>query len=314
MWFSPRGFLNKDWIDRPQDPIYRDHPDWFTKHAHWFNRYQTLDVFKDAGCMWVNDKLAADRDNYATINGFMFDSFPCMGTVVGGDPKTTLTAKDQQWLTLYSKTIHSKPDGLLMVNGVNALYDARPKYDVLCIENPLGIFLNEVSAGHAVGHSLIVYTRWEQLYYFWTVIAHMYYNICGYDLSMGFIGPAGMGLLDDNEAFKSIDNEIVPLWHIMGKGRRIYGAQIAPDVRHIELRMPDGSVRVVICSLSDRSADVAFTPKHMPADTYRVKAIIDTAARHATKSFDIDLNQTPAVSMKRVPPYSITVLEFAVSP
>ena len=203
MWFSPRGFLNRNWLGRPQDPVYREHPDWFYKQAHWFDRYQTLNPFLDTGGNWVDNKLKHDRDAYPYLNGFMFDCFPLAGPVNGDNPPVTVTAKEREWLRKYSKTIHDRKDGLLMVNGGNPRYDDHPQYDYICTENPLNMFVNEVTAGHSVGHSFIVYTRWDQLYYFWAVLAHMYYNFCDYDQALGFIGPAGAGLMRDNEGFQT---------------------------------------------------------------------------------------------------------------
>jgi hypothetical protein len=310
MWFSPRGFLNQKWLNRPQDPVYREHPDWFYKQAHWFDRYQTLNPFREAGGEWVNNKFRHDLDTYSNLDGFMFDCFPLAGPVNGGHPQETVTAKEREWLRKYSQTIHRKKSGLLMANGGNPKYDDNPYYDYTCTENPLSMFVNEVTAGHSVGHSLTVYTRWDQLYYFWAVLGHMYYTFCDYDQALGFIGPTGAGLMRDDEAFKPIDSQIVPLWYLMGKGRRIYGAQIAPDIRHIEARMPDGAVRLIICSLSDHPQDVRFAPHHVEKKGYRIKTTIDTAVKHREDLLQVDLVNTAGLELKKVPPYSITVLQF----
>jgi len=174
------------------------------------------------------------------------------------------------------------------------------------------MFMNEVSGGRSLGHTFIVYTRWGQMYFWYAVLAHMYYNFCDYDQALGWIGPGGVAILDnDQKPAKPVDAEIVPLWHIMGKGTRVFGAQIAPDIRQVEARMPDGSMRVIVCSMSARPADVCLRPQRVPPGTYAVSATVDTATQNrVVYQGQATLPAQAGFDLKQLPPYSTTVFSF----
>ena len=106
--------------------------------------------------------------------------------------------------------------------------------------------------------------------------------------------------------------QVAPIWKLIGKGTRIYGAQIMPEVRQIEARQPDGSVVVVVCSMArTATASVRVIPQRVPPGTYKAGAAIDTALEH--KGIDlgtVTLDGKTAIELTRLPPYSMAILRF----
>lgn len=315
-WFSPRGFLQTEWVGRPKDLLVEQHPDWFFKEAHWFGKYRTVNFFKSEPNQWILAKFKQDVTQYPQIGGYILDSFAGGGgCLIGGNPVETGVRCERRRLHDFKNTLRqSGPDKILMANFTTPMYDDFDDYDYVVTEHPPMMFMNEVSGGRTMGHSFIVHTRWGQLYFWWAILGHMYYNFCDYDQAFGWLGPGGVGLLEGNEApFKSIDNEFAPLWYIMGKGTRVYGAQVAPGIRQIEARMPDGSMAVILCSLSARTANLQVMPQKVEKGQYQVTLTADTALNHqelSAKPFTIDLTRQPGFNIKDLPPYSTLVFRF----
>ena len=95
----------------------------------------------------------------------------------------------------------------------------------------------------------------------------MYYNFCDYDQGVAWVGPSWIGL-EPGQMSKDFDKDVAPIWNIMGKGHRIYGAQIAPLVRQIEAKTSTGQTVLIVCSLSTKPADLQVAPqKSRPAPT-----------------------------------------------
>ncbi len=314
-WFSPRGFLNKPWLGRPKDRMVEEHPDWFLKGAHWYGNYQTLDAFKEPGNLWIVEKLKKDLTGFPELKGFAFDSFPWRGTETGTGTKETLTRRDQDWLKTFSRTIHNLgPENLLIANGSIPLYDDYLNYDYTVSENSIWMFLNEVTAGRVpFGRPYVAYLQWGQLYNWYVTLANMYYNFCDYDQGLGWMHPVWLGWQEQQvrQARKPVDEQVIPLWYLMGKGRRIYSAEISPKVRQIEVKLPDGSWAVVLASMSAWSHDVQIVPQSLREGRFQISITADTCLSHRElPKVETDLQQTPAFDIKDVSPFSITVMRF----
>ncbi|MFA5204121.1 MAG: hypothetical protein WC708_06915 [Lentisphaeria bacterium] len=317
-WFSPRGFLNKDWQGRMKDRLVEQHPAWFVSGAHWFGNYQTLDTYNDAANQWVLDKLTQDLRNFPGLKGFAFDSFPCRGPVLGGPAETTMTQQEQDWLRRFSQAVHGAgQDNLLIANGVPPMADDSLSYDYIVTEHFPLMFLNQVLGGRAFGKPFIAHCQWRQMYGWYVTLGQMYYNFCDYDQALGWTHMTWLGWLNEQvaQARKPVDAEVVPLWYIMGKGRRVYAAEIAPKVRQIEVLMPDGASVIVVASLASWPADVQVVPQTIPPGTYRVAITADTALKHADfPALELPLTTGSGLALTRVAPCSLTVLRFAPCP
>ncbi len=314
-WFSPRGFLNKEWLNRPKDPLVDLHKDWFLPTAHWYGNYQTVDIFKDPPNRWIIEKIKKDLTAFPELKGYAFDGLGATGTRIGGEKNITLTQCEQGWVKEFSNTIHSfGPDHLSMENGCTPIYDDYAYLDYTVSENPLLMFLNEVTAGHVpFGRSYAAYLQWGHLYGWYVTLAQMFYNFCDYDQGLGWFHICWLGWKEEQigNALKPVDKEVIPLWYVMGKGRRIYAAQIASDVRQIEVKMPDGSMAVVLASMSPSTCDVQIVPQTIAKGKYSVGITVDTCLSHRDfPAIETDLIQTPAFQVNQVPPFSITLVRF----
>jgi len=314
-WFSPRGFLNKPWLGRPKDRMVEEHPDWFLKEAHWYGNYQTLDAFKDPGNLWIVEKLKKDLTGFPELKGFAFDSFPWRGTLTGGGARRTLTRRDQSWLKTFSRTIHERgPDTLLIANGSIPLYDDYLNYDYTVSENSVWMFLNEATAGRVpFGRPYVAHEQWGQLHGWYVTLAHLYYNFCDYDQGLGWMHTVWLGWQNEQvaQARKPVDEQVIPLWYLMGKGRRMYSAEIAPKVRQIEVKMPDGSNALVLASMSPLPHDVQVIPQTPPKQRFHAEITIDTCLDHKDlPGMDLDLAAQGGLEFKNLPPFSITVIRL----
>ncbi len=313
-WFSPRGFLNRKDGFRQRDPLVKKHPDWFTKHTHWGGLYQTVDVFNPGASEWIIKKMIQDMTKYPQVNGMAFDSFPRRGVLQGPDG-TTLVAEEQKWLRRFSKTIHDvRPGTICMANGCSPIYDDYMSYDYTVSENQLLMFLNELTSGHVpFGRPYVTFQQWRQLYHWWVTLSMMHRNFCDYDQGLGWFHIWWLGWTQKQikVAYKNVDEEVVPLWYIMGKGRRIYAAEIAKDVRQIEARMPDGSLTVIASSINPFPQNLQIVPQNLTSGKYDIDVTVDTCKEHkdyTIKAFDTI--STPGMEIKGLPPFSITVLKF----
>ena len=185
-WVSPRGFLNAKWLGRPKDPMTEKHPEWFTKHAHWHGKYQTVDAFKTEPNEWVIDKITGDMAKYG-LDGVAYDSFPQSGTIIGPDG-TTIVAREMKWGKYFYKRIHEAKQGALVIgNRAVPRYDDYRDVDSGVIENSLWMFLNETTGGHAAfGRAYTAYLQWTQLYNWWLPLSFMHHNFCDYDMGLGW--------------------------------------------------------------------------------------------------------------------------------
>lgn len=313
-WFSPRGFLNKSWMGRPRDPLLDEHPEWFPGDAHWGGNYQTLDTYNPAANQWVMEKFASDMRKFPSICGFAFDSFPVRNSTIGGPDNATMAWQEQYWLRRYSAAIKSqRSEALVMANAATPLYDDLLSYDYTVTEHFPLMFLNEVQGGRAFGKPFAAHIQWRQLYGWYVTLAQMYHNFCDYDQTIGWMHMTWLGWLPDEvrTAAKPVDEEVIPLWYIMGKGRRVYAAQIGENVRQIEVAMPDGSKLLVLASMNAWPQNVQVVPRTLAPQRYRADISVDTCFRHAElPAVDVDLRQSGGIQMQQVAPYSISVLRF----
>ncbi len=314
-WVSPRGFLNKKWNGRPKDPMIDLHPDWFLPHAHWGGNYQTVDSYKTEPNEWVINKITGDMKQYG-LNGVAYDSFPQSGTIVGPNGQT-LVSRELSWGKYFYQKIHQTSDGALVIgNRAIPRYDEYHDIDSAVVENSLWMFLNEVTKGHAAyGRAYTAYLQWGQLYNWWLPLSFMHHNFCDYDMALGWTPDIWLHWRNSQIAgerkYKDMDKYVVPLWHLMGKGTRIYAASIGHRVRQIEARMPDGSVVILVTSVNPLPMNVQVVPQNIEPGEYDMKVTVDTCKSH--KNYGLirtDTRKTPGIEMDMLPPYSITVLRF----
>ena len=314
-WFSPRGFLNQDWMGRPKDPMIDLHPDWFFSETHWNGVYQTVNSYNPAPNQWIMDKMTQDQANFTKLRGVAFDTFPFRGTRTGGDANTTITSEDQYWLGQFGSKAHSfGTDHIVLVNSTTPLYDDYMQYDYTVTENFPSMFVNEVSGGHApFGKTFVSHLQWQQLHGWYVTLAHMYYNFGDYNQGLGWMHSIWLGwrASDVNSSFKPVDSQVIPLWYIMGKGKRIYSAEIATDVRQIEAEMPDGVPTVIVASVSPWpvSGPVSVIPQNLTDGHYWAEITIDTCQTQVRRRLFINTT-TSAIQISDLPPFSISVLKF----
>ncbi len=314
-WCSPRGFLNRKWIGRPKDPMTTKHPEWFTKHAHWGGNYQTVDAFKSSPSEWIINKITGDMKQY-DMDGVAYDSFPQSGTIIG-PTGTTIVSKEMQWGEYFYKKVHETKKGALVIgNRATPRFDDYLSIDSGVIENSLWMFLNEVTKGHAAyGRAYTAYLQWGQLYNWWLPLSFMHHNFCDYDMGLGWTPDIWLHWrnpqIPGERKYKDMDKYVVPLWYIMGKGKRIYAAHLKHHVRQIEAKMPDGSVVVIVSSINPAPTNVQAIPQNIPAGKYKLKVSVDTCKAHKDyPEKDIDTSMTPGIDLAKIPPYSIAVLRF----
>ena len=312
-WFSPRGFLNKDWFGRPKDQMVEQHPEWFLD-AHWGGAYQTVDSYNPAPNKWIESKLAQDLTKFPKLKGFAFDTFPLRAMIrTGGSANTTLVAQDQYWLKIFGDRVHTFGDGYLtLVNATTPQYDDYLKYDYTVVEHFPCMYVNEVSGGRApFSKTFVSHCQWQQLYGWYVTLAHMYYNFSDYDQGVGWMHSEWLGWRDKDikEARKQIDSEVIPLWYIIGKGKRVYAAEIAPNVRQIEAVMPDGDIVVIIASVSSWSQSITVLPQMLSTGKFCGSASVDNCFNH--KSFEFSgLDSNTAIKIDHLPACSIAVIKF----
>jgi len=202
-------------------------------------------------------------------------------------------------------------DKLVVSNGGPPGYDNCLYYNFTASEHPLLMFGNEVTAGQmAFGHTYVPWEWFGQLYFWYTVVGHFYYNFCDYDQAVGWVGPSWIGM-ERGQMEKDYDVEVAPLWRLMGKGRRVFGARIGPEVRQVEVRTPEGEKVVAVCSMNRVETSVRVVPQRVGAGKFRVAVTVDTARKHSdVHVFDVDMGLQPGFEIKRLPPYSIALFRF----
>lgn len=311
-WFSPRGFLQVDWTETvKRDRLVAEHPDWFTKEAHWFGMYRSVNIFNAGASEWSRAKMASDLKRYPNLAGFAYDTFPAPALQIDRASGMTGEQIEMGWLKAFGEAIHAAgADKIVMSNGLLPMYDEYANYDFTVSEHPLLMFLNEVTGGRSpFGHPFVQWEKYGQLHFWYSVIGQMYYNFCDYDQALGWVGDYWVGMAP-GQMRKNFDEEVAPIWKIIGQGRRIYGAQIAANVRQIEAKMPNGEVVVIVCSMADAVRDVTVVPVNADRQAKRVEVTIDTATQHSVMP-SVDVGQTPvALKISQLPAYSIATIHF----
>ena len=312
VWFSPRGFLQKDWWGLQPDPVLVAHPEWFTTQSHWFDGYRTVNMFKNGVNEWCDAKIKSDLASHPFLGGIAFDTFPSSTPLVDASNSFTAHANDMKWWRKFAKTIRAAGrDKIYFTNICPPYYEEFNYVTYGTSEHPLLMFLNDISNGRVpVGHTFVPWEYFGQLHFWYTPLGHMYYNFCDYDQGFGWVAADWVGILPGQMAKEF--SHVAPIWKLIGKGTRIYGAQILPEIRQIEARQPDGSVVVVVCSMArTATASVRVIPQRVPPGIYKAGAAIDTALEH--KSIDlgtVTLDGKTAIELTQLPPYSMAILRF----
>lgn len=312
-WFSPRGFLNQVFLGRPRDLLLDKHPEWFDFGAHWGGLYQTLNPYNKEGNQWVMDKMTFDMKKYG-IEGFALDTFPTSSLVANKEGKTVLSKELDNVANFRENIKNNNDNGLLMANAAVSVYDEFMNFDYTVTEHFPVMFMNEVLGGRAFGKPFIAHIQWQQIYGWYITLAQMYYNFCDYDQTLGWTHLTWLGWLDPEreKSIKNIDEEVVPLWYIMGKSKRIYGAEVAPNIRQIESVLPDGTRFVILASMRGAPADVEIIPQTIDNGTYTLAVTTDNYAKRLTqKTETISFKKGDGFAFKDLSPYSITVMKFS---
>lgn len=312
VWFSPRGFLQKNCWGLQPDPILVAHPEWFTTQSHWFGNYRSVNPFSRGVNEWCVNKIRSDLAAHPSLGGIAFDTFPSGGPLVNDAGTLTARANDMGWWREFAKTIRAAGrDKIYFTNMCPPADDEFLYLTYGTSEHPLLMFLNEVSNGRVpVGHTFVPWEYFGQLHFWYTPLGHLYYNFCDYDQGFGWVAADWIGVMP-GQMTKDFTH-VAPIWKLIGRGTRIYGAQILPEVRQIEARQPDGSVVVVVCSMARTTTPaVKIIPQRVPSGTYRLRAAIDTALEH--REVDLGtatLDGKTAIELTRLPPYSMAILRF----
>lgn len=320
MWFSPSWFWNEK-SRLKQDPIFHKHRDWFRSFATWGGTLQLVNIFKEAPNRWMADKLQSDFRRFPQLRGVAFDGFPHrqpfvdVDEVTGG--KLSFTELAMQWLKRFHHDIKSvRPDLWIIHNTAIPMGEEYLWIDFGVSEAPQNQIVNQVVPGRApFGRVHGIHRGWNQLYQWMVTLSFMHHNFANFDQGLGWAHHQWLGWHPDPKLAwmsgkKDIDEEVVPLWYIMGKGRRMYVAETAPFIKQTEVVMPDGSTQIVVSSFSPLTQDIDVVPRHLPAGAYRVSGTIDTSLEHkAIEPFDADTS-AQAIRLTQLPGYSIAVLRF----
>ncbi len=314
VWFTPTGFMQVDSGATKKDAMVEKHPDWFVSTAHWFGAHRTVNIINPEPLQWSLDKIKQDLTRFPDLGGIYFDMFPWMSAPQSRQmiKETGKTAARNQmdWVKKYAKTIKSFGKDKIILGwtyypGINgSMYG-----DLTGSEHPLDMYLNEVSPGQVpFGHPFVRWTQYGHLYFWYSVLGQMYYNFCDYDQAVGYVGTTWVGM-DEGQMHKSYVKEVAPYWYLCGKGTRIFGAQIAPQIRQVEARLPNKQLVVLVCSMSCQTTSVQIVPRNVPVGRYQVKAFIDTAQQHLEKELILNVGKE-GIAMNDLPPYSIVRYEF----
>jgi hypothetical protein len=321
VWWSPRGFLNRKWQQRPVDPIFLEHPDWFRSSASWAGRYQNPNSYKKALHEWIVDKIRSDFRRFPELGGIAFDIFPNREIFVDVDEVTgrrvPYSQLDVERLRHYHDVIKAeRPDAWVMRNNALPMDDEAQWIDFGVSEGSAKQMLNELVSGrNPFGRVHGAHSQWAQLYHWMVTLSFMHHNFANFDQGLGWFHHVWLGWHPNPKyqwmrKAKDLDAEVVPLWYLMGKGRRMYVAETAPFIKQTEVRMPDGGIRIVVSSFSPWARDVDVVPRHLPAGAYRVSGTIDTCLEHREiEAFEAD-TAAQAIRLTRLPGYGIAVLRF----
>ena len=256
--------------------------------------------------------MKKDLEIYPDLMGFAYDTFPYGKLTINPKDGKAAIQSEMEWLRRFTSAIRSfGPEKVVLSNGTVPLYDDYLYYDYTVSEHPLLMFLNDVTAGRMpFGHTYVPWEQFGQMYFWYTPLGHLYYNFCDYNQGVAWVGPNWIGMMP-GQMEKEYESEVAPLWRLMGMGHRIYGAQIAPNVRQIEARSPDGEEVMLICSMSFKPVSLTVRPQKIKPLKYQVNASVDTAKKHIqVKPFDIDLCDGSGFELKDMPPYSIVTFHF----
>ncbi|MBN2132790.1 MAG: hypothetical protein JW741_25035, partial [Sedimentisphaerales bacterium] len=321
IWFSPNGFLNQKWKQRPPDPLVHEHPEWFRKSASWAGRYQNSNGYRKGLDDWITDKLRSDFRRFPQLAGVAWDVFPTRGTFVDVDEATgrrvPFSQLEIERLQRYHDVIRAeRPDAWLMKNHGLPLNGEGRWVDFGVSEGAAKQMMNELQPGGCpFGRVHCANQQWTQLYHWMVTLTFMHHNFANFDQGLGWFHHIWIGWHPHPKyrwmrKAKDLDAEVVPLWYLMGKGRRMYVAETGPRIKQTEVRMPDGGIRIVVSSFSPWAKDIDVVPRHLPAGAYRVSGTIDTCLEHREiEAFDAD-TAAQAIRLTRLPGYGIAVLRF----
>jgi hypothetical protein len=321
VWYSPRGFYNSTQDPaRPRpDPTVKQHPDWFLKDTHWMGMYQNVNPYADGANRWIEAKIRQDLTRFPELDGIAVDTFPGGGTLVGPDGRTTATYNDLEWMKRFYAAVKSAGKEKLYIYNSNFPCDDEFNFcDYSVTEHPQMMFMNDVTGRSPYGRMYCSFGKFAytnpgfQLGGWCSPLRAMYHNFCGYDQAQGWNHTCYMMLDGRDINGKSVDKHIAPLWYIMGKGKRVFGAEIQPGIRQIEANLPDGTKAVILCSMASRTADVRLIPQTLAPTRYRVTGTVDNATKHLDlPALTVDLSREPGLAVQSLPPFSIMVFRFA---
>lgn len=317
VWFTPNAFLGADIPTAKKSPMIEQHPDWFVQTSHWFGKHRTINIYNPDPKIWVMNKIKRDLERYPDLGGIYFDMFPWTSPPqimqVGQESGLTGVQSEQRWIREYFRTIKSTgSDRIFLGNASTPMYDEHNYYDYGGIEHPLNMFLNEVVPGKlSFGHPFIQWERYGSLYFWYSALGQMYYNFCDYDQAAGYIGTKWIGW-EEGQMKKNYDAEVAPYWYAMGKGKRLFGAQIAPLVRQVEAQLPNKKIVVFVSSLSNKTNNINIVPRHVKPGKYTVTAYVDTATQHRKQQFPVDIGKD-GLAIESLPAFSMVRFEFAAN-
>jgi len=199
IWFSPSWFLNQAWQNRPQDPIFRDHPDWFRKTAAWAGRYQNANIYKEALNQWIVDKLRSDFRAFPKLGGVAFDGFPNRQPFVDVDEatgrKVPYSLLAIEWLQRFRGVIKGvRPDAWVIHNTSVPLDEEYQWIDFGVSEASQNQIVNQMVPGHApFGRVHGVHAQWKQLYQWMVTLSFMHHNFANFDQGLGWFHHQWLG-------------------------------------------------------------------------------------------------------------------------
>lgn len=309
-WVSVRGVLapapHATRNNGRGDPLLKTHPDWFLPGYYWFGMYQHASWLCKEWNDWLLAKLRRDLETYP-LDGFAFDEPYFLGIVVGEDKQTTHARAAYEFLTRLRKMIKGVGRPTIMIANYPAfLHDEWKFYDYLMMEGGNLGWVSRVTLGKSCGS----WPRGAEHFTFDKTLNLIAYNFAEDNRVLGWTHPSWVFNLHKDPKANKAPEDIARLLSIVGKGNRLWAAEVAPGVRQIEAMMTSKREMLILCNLNDTPAEVLIRLHAIESIAKDIDVNVDTKNR--TEKFRItwDRNTKPTLKVIGIPPKAVITLSF----